>query len=89
MKKDHPERLLLSLRDQSSNFASDAELPADMEISRLSVGLLRLLRQYEGSRYGHCTTLTLYHEGRELQNGETLASLGLWDGSELQFRAKA
>lgn len=88
MSRNHPDRLLLSLRDCDSDFVSDVEIPADMEISRLSTGLLRLLQQYEGSRYAYSTVLTLYHNERKLESGQTPASLGLWDGSELQFRTE-
>lgn len=87
MREKHPEKVLLCLRDREHDYKTDVELGADMFVSELKTGLLRLLKRWESACYGSCTSLTLYYNGRQLKDNETPASLGIWDGSELQFHA--
>lgn len=89
MSEKHPKKLLVSLQDRKSDYRTDAELPADMRISDLKEGILRMLKAFEYTRYGFGERLDLFCNDQTLEDSETLSSLGIWDGSKLQFRISA
>lgn len=59
----------------------DMELPAFLPAAELCRKLAETLRAYRPELYGSVFQLTLRSGQRFLKENETLASLGIWDGS--------
>ena len=61
----------------------DMELPADTPVGELSPKLLMALRNIGIERFGSYESIRLKSEdyNRYLDDGETLESAGIWDGS--------
>ena len=59
----------------------DMELPP---IAELKVSILQTLRTLYPRSYSGCKAITLRSNGMILSPTQTLASLGIWDGSILQ-----
>lgn len=62
----------------------DMELPAFLPIAELKVSILQTLRTLYPRSYSGCKAITLRSNGMILSPTQTLASLGIWDGSILQ-----
>lgn len=85
MKKEIPQTVIVALEDQENGFSCDAELPSDMPAGELRTGLLRLLRSCEPRYYAGCDYLALNFNGLTIEEGQTLASVGAWEGSHLRI----
>lgn len=92
---DIPKRVIVRVKDcEFEDFCQDFELPTRMPIRDLSKGILKLLKVYgpngewdKESRYAKKISLSLFYNEIKLQNDQTLASVGIWDGSVIGFRA--
>lgn len=95
MKADIPESVIVKLIDSEMPDSSfDFELPTKMPAKDLAKGILRLLKVYGSaeewnneSRYANKVSLSLFYDEVKLQNSQTLASVGAWDGSTIRFKA--
>ena len=82
----YPEKITVYLTDRGKRFRSDAEIPSDMDVRRLKIGLLRLLRDLN-IYTNEVDNLRLYYEGRELDDTDTLAKRQIWDGSTIEIKS--
>jgi hypothetical protein len=64
------------------------ELPVFLPVKDLGEKLLETLRTLSPADYAKTSALRLRHAGRELEDAETLASAGLWDGGILETIAE-
>ncbi len=62
----------------------DMELPAFLPAGELSRRLLETLRGYRPGRYEGAEGLSLVWRGRRLGEDDSLASVGIWDGSRIK-----
>lgn len=62
----------------------DMELPTLLPIAELNIRILETLRVLFPQRYNEWKAITLCYNGGILEPMQTLASLGIWDGSFLQ-----
>ena len=78
-----PSSVLVTITDIANNYKSDFELPSQMLIKDLTMGILRLLREFEPKKYAGRTSVDLWVGEKKLKDDQTLASAGVWDGSEI------
>lgn len=79
-----PAKVLVELYAPTLDYRNDALLPSHMTVANLRIGLLRLLREKE-RRFFKATNIMIFHNGKQLKDNDTLASLGIWDGSILEL----
>jgi len=82
MQQNYPENVIVTVRMKSLDLEADVRLPADSVFENWLPELTWVLNQYR-STYLDPRTLTVSHSGRKLQSNDSLASLGIWDGSVL------
>ena len=82
MQQNYPENVIVTVRMKSLNLEADVRLPADSVFENWLPELTWVLNQYRRT-YFDPQTLAVFHNGRELQSDDSLASLGIWDGSVL------
>ena len=76
----------VAVNDTASGKVYDFELPSRMTASDLTQGILRLLREFEPGQLDGRTIAELWAEGERIPENGTLASEGIWDGSEIILR---
>lgn len=81
-----PDSVIVAVVDNDNGYTSDMELPTEMLVDDLVKGILHLLQEYEPRKYAGQRLPVLYAKERELDGGETLASAGIWDGTEIVLR---
>lgn len=64
----------------------DMELPAFLPAKELAAKLAETLRAYRPERYSAVFRLQLSSDGAPLNDTDTLASRGIWDGSILRCK---
>ena len=82
MQQNYPENVIVTVRMKSLDLEADVRLPADSVFENWLPELIWVLNQYR-STYLDPRTLTVSNNGRKLQSNDSLASLGIWDGSVL------
>ncbi len=65
----------------------DFELPAFYPVESLAPKLLETLKLMQPQCYAGVHGLELFWRNQRLRGGDTLASVGVWDGSILKIRA--
>ncbi len=83
MTAEIPSSVLVTISDKSSNYKSDFELPSQMFVKDLATGILRMLRTFEPRKYAGRVSVDLWVGETKLKDEQTLASAGVWDGSEI------
>ncbi len=83
-----PSKLFLCVKDFSSGKTFDMELPSNMPIKMLSQGIAKFLNASGMSTLSVAVDHEIWHNDRKLRDSETLASLGIWDGSEIIIRER-
>lgn len=78
-----PNSVLVTITDKTNNYKSDFELPSQMLIKDLTMGILRLLRTFEPQKYAGKMSADLWVGDLKLKEDQTLASSGVWDASEI------
>jgi len=75
--------VIITIKIAGATEQYDMELPADTPVSELSPKLLMALRNIGSDRFGCVEGIKLKSEeyNRYLDDGETLESAGIWDGS--------
>ena len=81
------ENATVTVRDRFGRTELDFELPVFVPARRLRAMLLETLRALAPERWLPVTELMLLDGDRPLGDEDTLASLGLWDGSILTVQA--
>ena len=87
MHHDYPENVIVTVRLKSQNLEADVRLPTDSTFSSWLPELIWVLNQYRKTSLDPYT-VTVSCNGRELQSDDTLAALGVWDGSVLWLKEK-
>lgn len=82
MQQNYPENVIVTVHLKRLNLEADVRLPADSVFENWLPELTWVLNQHRGT-YLDPRALTVSYNGRELQSNDTLASLGIWDGSVL------
>ncbi len=85
MTAEIPTSVLVTITDRANNYSSDFELPSQMLIKDLAMGVIRLLREDEPRKYAGKSTVDLWVGDEKLRDNQTLASSGVWDGSEISL----
>ncbi|MDR2570296.1 MAG: ubiquitin family protein [Oscillospiraceae bacterium] len=65
--------------------AYDMEFPAFMKINQLKKKLIETLRLMDIRRFASVSTIQLLHNGQNINDHETLAGRGIWDGSVVEI----
>ena len=79
-------RVIVTVREPIRQTELDLEMPAFVPICRLRGELLEALHTLRPQQWLSVSAIELLDGERVLADGETLASLGLWDGSILTVR---
>ncbi len=66
----------------------DMELPSFMPWKELSKKILECLKESKSDKYAFYYYLYAKHNGRKFTDMDTLASLGIWDGSIIECEVK-
>lgn len=80
-----PNQVVVTLQVESGQYAADYELPATLPVSKLSDLLLSVLVQQHPQLFGRWKRLRFIWNGAALKGNDTLAALGIWDGSILHI----
>ena len=87
MQQNYPENVIVTVRMKSLDLEADVRLPADSVFENWLPELTWVLNQYRGT-YLAPRTLVVSYNGRELETNDSLASLGIWDGSVLMLEER-
>ena len=79
-------RVIVTVREPIRQTELDLEMPAFVPIGRLRGELLEALHTLRPQQWLSVSAIELLDGERVLADGETLASLGLWDGRILTVR---
>ena len=82
MQPNYPENVIVTVRSRSLNLEEDVRLPADGLFENWLPELAWVLNRYRRT-YLDPHALAVSYNGRRLKPNDTLASLGIWDGSVL------
>lgn len=82
MQQNYLENVIVTVRMKSLNLEADVRLPTDSVFENWLPELTWILNQYRGT-YLDPRTLVVSHNERVLEPNDSLASLGIWDGSVL------
>ena len=82
MQQNYPENVIVTVRLKRLNLEADVRLSADRTFENWLPELVGVLNEYRGL-FLDPRTLVVWYNGRTLRSGDTLASLGAWDGSVL------
>lgn len=78
------ETVIVTIRLKPGEQGLDMELPAFLPIQELCAKLLESFRSMNPTGFSGVAGLRLKHGTQVLENEDTLASRGLWDGSILE-----
>lgn len=82
-----PEKAIVTVQAPEWGFSADVELPVNMPLYQLRIGLLRLLREKTPRLFSRAAEIKLIYNGKMLDDDrKTLASLGIWEGSVLTLK---
>lgn len=82
-----PEKAIVTVQAPEWGYAADVELPVNMPLHQLRIGLLRLLREKAPRLFSRAAEICLLYNGKTLDDDrQTLASLGIWEGSILTLK---
>lgn len=80
------ERVLVTVCFPPDAAAPDFELPAFLPMKELCPKLLETLRAMNPPKYAGVRGISMIWNGSLLENEDTLASQGAWDGSILEIK---
>lgn len=83
-----PDRIIVTLQMEGEGLLGDYELPAGFPAKQLATQLLEILKQQFPKMFYAWNTMHLSYQGQRLQDEDTLASKGIWDGSYLTILQK-
>ena len=78
-----PEAFIVTITDSAGRFETDLEIPSLLTFSEFKAKLLEILKIMDGRVFGGYRDYRLVHKNRPLSAGDTLASIGAFDGSRL------
>ncbi|MDR2175043.1 MAG: EsaB/YukD family protein [Synergistaceae bacterium] len=67
----------------SGDFETDLEIPSQTAFGQIKEKLLMILKTLDEKNFRTGRTFSLLYKGRILADGETLASVGAFDGARL------
>lgn len=79
--------VLVSATVMPKGYVLDLELPAFLPVTELKSRLLESFRVMDPGYFGMVTGLEIRWQKRKLVEEQTLAGLGIWDGSDLEIIA--
>ena len=82
MQPNYPENVIVTVCLKKRNLEADIRLSTDGTFANWLPELTWVLNKYRGMQL-EPGKLTVSYEGKILQSNDTLASLGVWDGSVL------
>lgn len=87
MHQNYPENVIVTVRMKQLDLEADVRLSTDSAFENWLPELVGVLNQYRGT-YLAPRTLTVSYNGKKLLPNDTLASLGIWDGSILWLEGR-
>lgn len=78
--------VIVTVSFPSSGKKLDLELPAFLPMAELCPKLLETLKSIASQEYRSIRKIEVWWNGRKLENDDTLAMQGAWDGSILEIR---
>lgn len=82
MQQNYPENVIVTVRLKRLNLEADVRLSTESVFENWLPELVEVLNQYRKTDLDP-HTLAVSYSGQKLQASDTLASLGIWDGSVL------
>ena len=76
-----PETFIATITNEERNFYEDMELPSGMQVSELCRQILMILKDIHEELFSSWTSCRIESNNRLLNNDETLAKAGVFDGS--------
>lgn len=83
-----PDKVLVSVTDAESGISWDMELPTQMPAKELALGISRFLRENGKMPFRSSAGDRIWFHDRRLLDDDTLASLEIWDGSEITIHKR-
>lgn len=83
-----PDQVIVTLQIEGGSSLGDYELPTGFPAKQLAFQLLGILKQQSPELFRTWNTLHMSYHGQRLQEGDTLESKGIWDGSYLTISQK-
>ena len=80
------DRVIVTVNFLSSGKKLDLELPAFLPMAELCPKLLETLKGIAPQEYMRTRRIEIWWNGRKLEDQDTLATQGAWDGSILEIR---
>ena len=78
-----PDAFIVTIVDAAGHFELDLEIPSEMPIAMFKEKLLEILKIMDRRRFMDWNHFVLYFQGVALNDQDTLAKAGAFDGSRL------
>ena len=78
-----PDAFIVTIIDLKGHFETDLEIPSQLPFASFKAKLLEILKIMDGQIFGGWKDYRLYFNNGIFSNGDTLASVGAFDGSKL------
>jgi hypothetical protein len=78
-----PEYFIVTVTDANGRFETDLEIPSRLPFSAFKDKLLEILKMMGGRAFQGWSDYRLCFRNSALRNGDTLADIGVFDGSLL------
>ena len=78
-----PETFIVTINDSEGYFETDLEIPSQLTFSDFKTKLLEILKIMDSRAFAGFRDYKLLYKNRALFAGDTLASIGAFDGSRL------
>ena len=79
------ESAIITVLDKNDVSLGDFELPVKVTVRDLSSKMIAFLKAKDYDTYENLSALSIQHNGRVLDEEETLYENGIWDGSFLKI----
>ena len=83
-----PDTFIATITNDERSFEEDMELPSGMQVSELCRQLLMILKDIHEDIFSSWTSCRIESNNRFLNNDDTLAKAGVFDGSIIVVREK-
>lgn len=82
------DKSIVTLKDNASGFCGDFELQTNTRIEELKGALNQALISSYPAQFAGSRGIDLIYQNAKLSDDETLASMGIWDGSVLEIEVR-
>ena len=82
------DKVIVTLKDESSGFTGDFELQTGIRIEEMSVSLNKALISSYPAQFAGSKGIDLIYQNEKISDDDTLASKGIWDGSVLELEVR-